>query len=184
MWLKHQMFSLYFSVVSTKFELNNWYLDVLEAKPHGQLLKYDQSMEETSIVLDGLCFPNGVSFSQDEFSRGVWNMEVSQVIASGTRSSTWFRLYIFRTMETVWFDRLMSNLLFQLTSPLFFFWLGRFRCLKYWLKGETKGQTEIFVENLPAGPDNINLAPDGSFWIALIQVFKLIQDSTITNSLM
>jgi sugar lactone lactonase YvrE len=46
----------------------------------------------------------------------------------------------------------------------------RFRCLKYWLKGEDKGKTEIFVENLPGGPDNINLAPDGSFWIALLQV--------------
>ena len=49
----------------------------------------------------------------------------------------------------------------------------RFRCLKYWLKGEDKGKTEIFVENLPGGPDNINLAPDGSFWIAILEVFEL-----------
>ena len=48
----------------------------------------------------------------------------------------------------------------------------RFRCLKYWLKGERKGRTETFIDNLPNGPDNINLAPDGSFWIALIKVFK------------
>lgn len=46
----------------------------------------------------------------------------------------------------------------------------RFRCLKYWLKGEMKGKTEIFIDNLPGAPDNINLAPDGSFWIALIEV--------------
>lgn len=46
----------------------------------------------------------------------------------------------------------------------------RFRCLKYWLKGERKGRTETFIDNLPGGPDNINLAPDGSFWIALIKV--------------
>lgn len=50
-----------------------------------------------------------------------------------------------------------------------FVW-GRFRCLRYWLQGEKRGQTEIFIENLPGGPDNINLAPDGSFWIALLQV--------------
>ena len=50
----------------------------------------------------------------------------------------------------------------------------RFRCLKYWLKGEDKGKTEIFVENLPGGPDNIKLAPDGSFWIALLQVQKFL----------
>lgn len=36
-----------------------------------------------------------------------------------------------------------------------------------------KGKTEIFVDNLPGGPDNINLAPDGSFWIALIEVYTL-----------
>lgn len=50
-----------------------------------------------------------------------------------------------------------------------FVW-GRFRCLRYWLKGEKRGKTEIFVENLPGAPDNINLAPDGSYWIALLQV--------------
>ena len=48
----------------------------------------------------------------------------------------------------------------------------RFRCLKYWLEGERKGRTETFIDNLPGGPDNVNLAPDGSFWIALIKVFK------------
>ncbi|KAH9769113.1 Str synth domain-containing protein [Citrus sinensis] len=31
----------------------------------------------------------------------------------------------------------------------------KFRCRRYWLKGE---------------PDNINLVPDGSFWIALIKM--------------
>ncbi|XWS72280.1 hypothetical protein CRYUN_Cryun02cG0026700 [Craigia yunnanensis] len=113
--------SLYFSVASTKFQLSNCFLDLLEAKPHGQLLKYDPSTEETSIVLDGLYFANGVALSKEEDYLVV--------------CETW-----------------------------------RFRCLKYWLKGETKGQTEIFVENLPAGPDNINLAPDGSFWIALLQL--------------
>ena len=58
--------SLYFSVASTKFGLHDGYLDVLEAKPHGQLLKYDLSSNETSIVLDGLCFANGVALSKDQ----------------------------------------------------------------------------------------------------------------------
>ncbi|KAL6974618.1 hypothetical protein U1Q18_028802 [Sarracenia purpurea var. burkii] len=112
--------SLYFSVASTKF-VHNWYLDVLEAKPHGQLLKYDPSLNETSIVLDGLCFPNGVALSADK-------------------------------------------------DYLVFCETWKFRCQKYWLRGEDKGKTEIFVDNLPDGPDNINLAPDGSFWISLVQL--------------
>ncbi|KAL5768494.1 hypothetical protein ACOSP7_015041 [Xanthoceras sorbifolium] len=45
----------------------------------------------------------------------------------------------------------------------------KFRCLKHWFKGGSKGDKEIFIQNLPDGPDNINLAPDGSFWIAIIQ---------------
>lgn len=49
----------------------------------------------------------------------------------------------------------------------------RFRCIKHWLKLGDKRDREIFIENLPGGPDNINLAPDGSFWISLIKVFKI-----------
>ncbi|KAG2717922.1 hypothetical protein I3843_03G194100 [Carya illinoinensis] len=113
--------NLYFSIASTKFEPHNWYLDVLEGKPHGKLLKYDPSSTKTSILLDGLCFANGVALSRDEDYLVV--------------CETW-----------------------------------KFRCLKYWLKGEDKGKTEIFVNNLPGGPDNINLAPNGSFWIALLQL--------------
>ncbi|KAM6583581.1 hypothetical protein CsatB_010583 [Cannabis sativa] len=112
--------SVYFSVASTKFGLHNWYLDVLEAKPHGQLLKYDPSSKKTSVILDDLGFANGVALSKDQDYLVV--------------CESW-----------------------------------KFRCLKYWLKGENKGKTDIFIENLPGGPDNINLAPDGSFWIALIQ---------------
>lgn len=113
--------SLYFSVASNKFGLHEWYLDVLEAKPNGQLLKYDPSMNETTIVLTHLHFANGVALSSDEHFLIV--------------CETW-----------------------------------KYRCLKYWLKGEKRGETEIFVDNLPGGPDNINLAPDGSFWIALLEL--------------
>ena len=48
--------------------------------------------------------------------------------------------------------------------------LIRHSCLRHWLKGEKEGKTETFIENLPGGPDNIHLAPDGSFWVALVQV--------------
>ncbi|KAL1326105.1 protein STRICTOSIDINE SYNTHASE-LIKE 4 isoform X1 [Arachis ipaensis] len=111
---------VYFSVASTKFGLHNWYLDLLEARPNGQLLKYNPYTNEVDIVIDKLHFPNGVALSKDEDYLLV--------------SETW-----------------------------------KSRVLRYWLKGANKGKTDIFIENLPGGPDNINLAPDGSFWIALIQ---------------
>lgn len=58
--------SLYFSVPSTKFGLHEWYLDVLEAKPHGQLLKYNPSLNKTSVILHDLAFANGVALSADQ----------------------------------------------------------------------------------------------------------------------
>ena len=58
--------NVYFSVVSTKFDLQDWYLDVLEARPRGQVLKYNPTSNETVIVLDNVAFANGVALSKDE----------------------------------------------------------------------------------------------------------------------
>jgi ribose transport system permease protein len=38
---------------------------------------------------------------------------------------------------------------------------------RYWFDGPRKGQVETVLENLPGFPDNINLASDGHFWLAL-----------------
>ncbi|KAL2327286.1 hypothetical protein Fmac_020713 [Flemingia macrophylla] len=128
--------NIYFSIVSTKFQLEDWYLDVLEARPHGQLLRYNPTSNETDIVLDEVAFANGVALSKDE----------DYVVVC----ETW-----------------------------------KYRCLRHWLKGEKKGTTDILIDNLPGAPDNINLAPDGSFWIALIQLttegLEFVHDYKITK---
>ncbi|KAL1363962.1 hypothetical protein HN51_012124 [Arachis hypogaea] len=113
--------SIYFSDASKKYGLHHVHLDLLEARPHGQLLKYNPTSNDVDIVLDKLYFANGVALSKDEDYLLV--------------SETW-----------------------------------KSRVLRHWLKGANKGKTDIFVENLPGGPDNINLAPDGSFWIALVSL--------------
>ncbi|OFY51029.1 MAG: hypothetical protein A2W85_05335 [Bacteroidetes bacterium GWF2_41_31] len=43
--------------------------------------------------------------------------------------------------------------------------LTKYRVVKYWLKGDKKGQTEIFLENLPGFPNGISRRNDGSFWL-------------------
>lgn len=41
----------------------------------------------------------------------------------------------------------------------------KYRVLRYWLKGEKAGQTEVFMDNLPGFPNGISIRDDGSFWL-------------------
>ena len=42
-------------------------------------------------------------------------------------------------------------------------------CIKrWWFDGPKKGRTETVLDNLPGYPDNINLASDGNYWLALV----------------
>ncbi|HYW92058.1 MAG TPA: SMP-30/gluconolactonase/LRE family protein [Gammaproteobacteria bacterium] len=43
-----------------------------------------------------------------------------------------------------------------------------FRLSRYWIDGPKKGRTEVVIPNLPGGPDNINRASDGGYWLALV----------------
>ncbi|KAK2155271.1 hypothetical protein LSH36_244g02026 [Paralvinella palmiformis] len=44
------------------------------------------------------------------------------------------------------------------------------RLLKCYVKGEKRGQVEIFIDNLPGFPDNIRRSASGSYWIGLIEI--------------
>ncbi|GGC77516.1 ABC transporter permease [Chelatococcus reniformis] len=39
---------------------------------------------------------------------------------------------------------------------------------RYWFAGPKKGQVETVLDNLPGYPDNINLASDGNYWLAMV----------------
>lgn len=42
-------------------------------------------------------------------------------------------------------------------------------CVKrYWFDGPKSGQVETVIDDLPGYPDNINLASDGNYWLALV----------------
>lgn len=51
----------------------------------------------------------------------------------------------------------------------------RYQIQKYHLKGPKAGTSELFMENLPGFPDNINLGEDGLFWIGLF----LVREKTV-----
>ena len=57
---------IYFSDASSKYGHETYLYDLLEARPHGRLLRWDPSTGSTETLLDGLYFANGVALSQDE----------------------------------------------------------------------------------------------------------------------
>jgi sugar lactone lactonase YvrE len=42
---------------------------------------------------------------------------------------------------------------------------SKYRILKYWLKGEKAGTSEIFLDNLAGFPNNISRRDNGNFWV-------------------
>jgi sugar lactone lactonase YvrE len=44
---------------------------------------------------------------------------------------------------------------------------GSYRILRYWLKGEKAGASDIFADNLPGFPDNITFNGKDRFWVAI-----------------
>lgn len=109
---------IYFSDASSRFHQPDYLLDLLEARPHGRLLRHDPASGRTEVLLDGLYFANGVALSQAE-------------------------------------DFVLVNETY------------RYRISRYWLSGEKAGQHDIFIDNLPGLPDNLQGDRAGTFWVAL-----------------
>ena len=57
---------IYFSDASAKFQQPDYLLDLLEARPHGRLLRYDPATGNTEVLLKDLYFANGVALSANE----------------------------------------------------------------------------------------------------------------------
>ncbi|MDF2231799.1 SMP-30/gluconolactonase/LRE family protein [Albimonas sp. CAU 1670] len=41
---------------------------------------------------------------------------------------------------------------------------------RYWIEGPRAGTHEVFIDNLPGNPDNINRSSDGGYWIAMVGI--------------
>lgn len=53
---------------------------------------------------------------------------------------------------------------------------GTYRVIRYWLSGSQKGQSETFLKDLPAFPDNISTGLDNRFWVALVSPRSALLD--------
>lgn len=109
---------IYFSDASDTFSQPDYLLDLLEARPHGRLLRYDPATGKTEVLLKDLYFANGVALSQHE-------------------------------------DFVLVNETY------------RYRITRYWLTGDKAGSHDVFIDNLPGLPDNLQGDRVGTFWVAL-----------------
>lgn len=53
---------------------------------------------------------------------------------------------------------------------------GNYRVIRYWLNGPQKGQSETFLKDLPAFPDNISTGLGNRFWVALVSPRSAVLD--------
>jgi len=44
---------------------------------------------------------------------------------------------------------------------------SRYRIRRYWVEGDRAGEDEVFVDNLPGYPDNVDVASEGGYWVAI-----------------
>jgi len=57
---------VYLSDASAKYGVEKYLYDMLEARPHGRLIRYDPATGETEVLLDELYFANGIAVSEDD----------------------------------------------------------------------------------------------------------------------
>lgn len=57
---------IYFSDASSKWGHKTYLHDLLEARPHGRLLRFDPATRQTEVLLGDLYFANGIALSQNE----------------------------------------------------------------------------------------------------------------------
>jgi len=67
--------TIYFTDASDKFPVKDYLLDMIEARPHGRLMRYDPVSGKVTVLLSGLHFANGVALSKERgFCAGERNL--------------------------------------------------------------------------------------------------------------
>lgn len=47
---------------------------------------------------------------------------------------------------------------------------SKYRIIKYWLKGDKKGTSEVFIDNLPGFPNGISIRENGTYWLGFTTI--------------
>ncbi|KAH7852503.1 hypothetical protein Vadar_025606 [Vaccinium darrowii] len=57
---------IYFTDASSKYELKEFLLDMMEGRPYGRFMSYDPSTTQTQVLVKDIYFANGVAVSPDQ----------------------------------------------------------------------------------------------------------------------
>ena len=110
--------NIYFTDAAA-YPLKHVLYEFVEHRGTGRLMQYNVESKETTVLMKGLLFANGVAVGPDD----------AYVLVNETAA---------------------------------------YRVMRYWLKGEKAGTSEVFIDNLPGLPDNISYNESTRrFWLAL-----------------
>jgi sugar lactone lactonase YvrE len=82
---------IYFTDASSKWNQDNYKMDLLETRPYGQFLVYDPQNGSTTTLIDKMYFANGVALSQHEdfvLINETWHYRVVRYWLKGEKTGT------------------------------------------------------------------------------------------------
>ena len=82
---------IYFTDASSKWNQDNYMLDLLEARPYGRFLVYDPANKTTTTLIDKMYFSNGVAISEHEdfvLINETWRYRVIRYWIKGEKAGT------------------------------------------------------------------------------------------------
>lgn len=153
-------------------------LVVADAKQGLLAFRHDGSVRELATSSDGIKFgfTNAVAVGRDNmvyFTDASYRYGVNEVMADILEHGANGRLLKYDPLSDTTTE-LLGELQFAngvALGPSEDYLLvaetGAYRIIRYWLVGPNKGRAEVFMDNLPGLPDNINYDGEGVFWVAL-----------------
>ncbi|GJP29375.1 hypothetical protein CLOM_g16493 [Closterium sp. NIES-68] len=161
--------TIYFSDASSRFPVSHFFLDILEQRPHGRLLRVNPNRPEEKRVN-----PEEEIGELSDVSRHGGDGHAGPATATPEPASEAGPIEAETLLDGLYFANgvaLSQNEDFAVVAET-----SRYRLTRYWLKGPKAGTSEIFLDNLPGSPDNINSNGKGIFWVCLVIPRQTVTD--------
>ncbi|CAI5513915.1 unnamed protein product [Closterium sp. Naga37s-1] len=144
--------TIYFSDASSHFPISHFFLDILEQRPYGRLLRVNPDEQKAEL-------PDDPRHEGDEDATSATATSAGAASEAGPLEAETLLDWLYFANGVA----LSQNEDFVVVAET-----SRYRLTRYWLKGPKAGTSEIFLDNLPGLPDNVNSNGKGLFWVCLV----------------